>query len=379
MTSAGVNYSVSLLVPGIVQHLRACGNPNVIRLRAVLSWNSPPSTTNPNELKTWGNRLDVHVQIRPGQATGGNELTDLIYRVGGVALSDISASSHLAFPSTFLTGLCGAAAMDRPWGGQVSIYGRIYNTGVPVSVRFRVRYKKHTDLDVDTNWTPVTVAQNFVLMDPTLPPPYEIHSNQIAGTEPGLGGGWFDYVENPVASPPIFERDNRLADWQTGSLEGQFDLRVEYRRTTDAPGFYHHSNIVTITLHNYQMLASTAATAAIDFSKDVDLVIDGGDCHSYKKTTSINGHLRVIDPFFWAWGLDLEPSTHTNGAAAVPSCRTYTSLADNGDGSLAWTLDTSPMDKCGYTLTLRGYDRTIINNNGAIVHSAAKAVGFAVV
>ncbi len=37
------------------------------------------------------------------------------------------------------------------------------------------------------------------------------------------------------------------------------------------------------------------------------------------------------------------------------------------------------MDKCGYTLTVRGYDRTIINNNGAIVHSAGKAVGFAVV
>src|SRR5258705_7722265 len=152
-------------------------------------------------------------------------------------------------------------------------------------------------------------------MDPTLPPPSEVHSNQIAGTEPGLGGGWFNYVENPVASPPIFERDNRLADWYTGTLEGQFDLRVEYRRTTDAPGFYHHSNIVTITLHNYQMVASTTATAVIDFSKDVDLVIDGGDCHSYKKTTSINGHLRVIDPFFWAWGLDLEPSTHTHGAA----------------------------------------------------------------
>jgi hypothetical protein len=137
-----------LLVPGIV------GTPaelNATGLRAVLSWNTPPSTTNPNELKTWGNRLDVHVQIRPGEGHG-TELTDLIYRVGGVALSDISTSSHLAFPSTFLTGLCGAAAMDRPWGGLVTIQGRIYNTGVPISVRFRVRYKKHADLDVDTNW-----------------------------------------------------------------------------------------------------------------------------------------------------------------------------------------------------------------------------------
>jgi hypothetical protein len=154
---------------------------------------------------------------------------------------------------------------------------------------------------------------------------------------------------------------------------------VEYRRVTDAPGFYLHSNIVAITLHNYQMVASTTATAVIDFSKDVDLVIDGGDCHSYTQKETINGHLRVVDPYFWTWGLDLQPATHTNGAAAVPSCRTYTALADGGDGILAWSLVTKPMDKCGYTLTLRGYDRTIINNNGAIVHSAAKAVGFSVI
>jgi len=206
-----------------------------------------------------------------------------------------------------------------------------------------------------------------------------VYVNQVAGTEAGLGGGWFDYFENPVAFPPIFERDNRLADWFTGSLEGEFDLRVEYRRITDPAGSYHHSNVVTIKMHNYQMVASITATPVIDFSKDVDLVIDGGDCHSYPKTTIINGHLRVVDPFFWTWGLDLEPATHTHGAAATPSCRTYVSLADNGDGNLAWSLDTSPMDKCGYTLTVRGYDRTIINNNGAIVHSAGKAVGFAVV
>jgi hypothetical protein len=375
----GVRYSVSLLVPQIVQHLSDCGHPNVIRLRAVLSWATPPSSTDPNLLHTWGNRLDVRIQIRPGDPVTGTELTELIYRVGGVALSDISAGTHLAFPSAVLTGACGAAAMDRPWGGDVMIQGRIYNTGIPGSVRFRVRYKKHGDADVDSNWTPVTFSQDFVLMDPLLPPPYEIPKSQIAGTEPALGGGWFDYLENPAAFPPIFERDNRLADWNTGSLEGVYDLRLEYRRTIDAPGFYHSSSVVTITLHNYNLVASIVANPTIDLSRDLDLVIDGGDCHSYSKSTVIDGHLRVIDPFFWTWSLDLQPATHTNGAAASPSCRTYTSLADNGDVNLAWSLDTNPLDKCGYTLTLRGYDRTIISNNGAIVHSAAKAVGFGVI
>jgi hypothetical protein len=378
MPADGVRYSVSLISPSIVQHLRDCTSPNIVRVRAVLSWATPPSTTDPNALDFWGNRIDVHVQIRPGTPVPGTELTDLIYRVGSVALSDISTVTHLAFPSTVLTGACGAGPMDRPWGGSVMIQGRLYNTGFPGSVRFRVRYKRHADADIDANWTPVTFSQSFVFMYPLLTPP-DVHVSLIAGTEPGCGSGWFDYLENPLASPPIFERDNRIADWNTGSLEGEFDLRLEYRRTIDPPGFFHTSQVVTIVLHNYQMVASVTATNVIDFSKDLDLVIDGGDCHSYVKGGSFQGHLRVLDPYFWTWGFELQPATHTHGAAPVPACRTNTSLADSGDANLQWTLDTTPMDKCGYALILRGYDRTILNNNGGSVHGASKAVGFSVV
>ena len=41
-------------------------------------------------------------------------------------------------------------------------------------------------------------------------------------------------------------------------------------------------------------------------------------------------------------------------------------------------MDTTNLDRCGYTLTLRGYDRTIVNN-GAGVHNNSKAVGFSVI
>ena len=376
----GVRYSVRLNAPQIVQHLRRCSNPNIIRIRAVLQWSTPPSTTNPNAPIAWGNLLDVLVQLRPGRATDGTELTDLIYRVGGVGLPDISPVTHLAFPSSvFITSPpCSQPLRDRPWGGDVSIQGRIYNTGIPGSVRYRVRFKPHAALDIDSNWSPVTLSQSYTLMFPLLTPP-EVPVNQTASSEPGLGGGWFDYVENPLASPPIFERDNLLANWSTGALEGVYDLRLEYRRVTDPAGFYHSSNLVTIVLHNYQMTATFLPGATIDFTKDVDLVIDGGDCHSYPKGNTINGHLRCVDPFFWTWNLDLQPVSHTHGAQASPSCRTYASLADSGDGNLAWTLNTAPMDKCGYTLTLRGYDRTIVNSNGSSVHSNGKAIGFSVV
>jgi hypothetical protein len=346
----------------------------------VLSWSTPPSTTNPNALNAWGNRLDVHVQIRPGTPVTNGELAADIFYVGGVKLSDISTLTHLAYPSIVLGSACDGPLMDRPWGGLVNIQGHIYNAGAANSVRFRVRYKKHSDPDVDASWTPVTFAQEFTLEEPFLPFPSQVTVSQIAGTEPGLGSGWFYYVENQLASPPIIEIDNLLAVWDTGSLEGDFDLRLEYRKTTDAPGVYLQSHVVSIKLHNYQMVASTVATSLIDSTKDLDLVIDGGDCHSYSQSATIHGHLRVIDQYFGKWSLDLQPATHTNGAVAVPSCRIYNSLADQGDGNLAWSLslDTNKPDKCGYTLTLTGSDRTIINSNGG-PHTASKAVGFAVI
>jgi hypothetical protein len=265
--------------------------------------------------------------------------------------------------------------MDRPFGDTVSIQGRIYGTGPAHTVRYRVRRKPHALPDVEANWAPVTVSQDYTLI---IPPSTFIPVNQVASVEPGLGGGWFDYVEDPTTTPPTYEIDARLADWVTGGLEGVYDLRLEYRRHTDPAGFYLRSASVTITLHNHNFTTNVVPGVALDPSLDLDIVILGGDCHSYTQGATINGALRVIDPYFWTWTLDVQPASHVHGAAVTPACRVYASLADGGDTSASYTIDTSVLDKCGYALILRGYDRTIRSNNGAAVHSAAKAVGFSV-
>jgi hypothetical protein len=221
----------------------------------------------------------------------------------------------------------------------------------------------------------VTSSQSYTLL---IPPSTFIPVSEPAVAEPGLGGGWFDYLEDPTTSPPTFEIDARLADWTTGALEGVFDLRLEYRRAIDPPGFYLQSSTVTITLHNHNFITNVVPGVALDPSLDLDIVILGGDCHSYTQGVTINGELRVVDPYFWTWNLDVEPAAHVHGAAVSPPCRVYASLFDSGDPSASYTIDTSMLDKCGYALILRGYDRAIRSNNGAVTHSAAKAVGFSV-
>lgn len=370
--SDGLYYGV-MLPANFSRHLKSCKNPNIIRIRAVLSWSTPPSATDPNDLNYWGNSLDVVVQIRPGKA--GTELMDLIYDVGNVPIDDISSTTYLANPSTGVlnTSNCSQPAMDRPFGGMVRIGGRIYNTGPPGTVHYQVQYSPNGT----GSWLPVTNSVTFELMHPN---PFDPKYPKEIKTEVS-SDGWIPYDEDPTASPPILERTSLLAWWNTGALDGTYDIRLAY--SEDYPitpsSVIHYSDVVTIILDNTNYTVSPTPNAVVDTAYNLDLVIDGGDCHSYSKGKTFQGHLRALDKYFWRWILELQPTTHTHGTQASPPCRSYGSLADQGDANGPWSLDTTNMDKCGYTLILWAYDRTIVNSNGAIVHWNKKAVGFSVV
>lgn len=373
LPAGGLYYAV-LLPVNLTQRLKACGTPNIVRIRAVLSWSAPPSTIDPNAINYWGDRRDAVVQIRPGNPS--DKLLDLLYDIGNVPIADISPLTHLANPSTGILNPnnCAQPALDRPFGGAVRIGGRIYNTGLPGTVHYQVQYTPHGT----SNWLPVTQSHTFELMHPDPLDP-KFPKELVTKNSPD---GWFPYLENPLASPPILERTAALASWSTGALEGEYDLRLAYTKDypiTPSSVIYYSQPPVTIVLDNTNYTVSPTPNSTVDLAYSLDLVIDGGDCHKYDQGEGIHGHLRALDQHFWHWVLELQPTTHTNGTQASPSCRSYGSLVDQGDGNAAWTLDTSKMDKCGYTLTLRAYDRTIVDSNGAIVHSNSKAIGFSVV
>ena len=44
--------------------------PRVVRLRAILSWDTPPPPANPNYVPVWGNREECLVQLDPGGSSG---------------------------------------------------------------------------------------------------------------------------------------------------------------------------------------------------------------------------------------------------------------------------------------------------------------------
>lgn len=119
----GLFYAVFLPID-LAAHRRPCtAGPVTARVRAILSWNSPPPPADPNHPPVWGNRLETLVHITPGPVLEADD--PFLSAVGDVAEIDIG-SDGLANGSAIHTGLVCA---DSPFGGRITIAGHIAVSG----------------------------------------------------------------------------------------------------------------------------------------------------------------------------------------------------------------------------------------------------------
>jgi hypothetical protein len=63
----------------------------------------------------------------------------------------------------------------------------------------------------------------------------------------------------------------------------------------------------------------------------------------------------------------------------VGGARNVTGAGDSGDANAAWTLGTSNIDPCGYTVRVRAFKRTIFDSATWYFHYVDKYVGFSIV
>ena len=354
----GLYYTVQLPID-VTERLRECSNPNIVRIRAILSWESLPSTVDSSVLNHWGNFKDALVQLRP-KFRQGSGIHSAIHYVGNVDRFSIDPVSHLHN--------AGSASIhnNRPWGGNISFKGVIDRNGFGGIIEYRLLVKKQTD--PDTSFMPVSTSETFSLDDIFTP----------AGAFPDPqtdADGWYIYKQNPNIG--LYNTNSLLAHWNaSGKEDGLYTIRFVH---TDEFANEVIADQFTIMVCNTGMSISPTANTVIDFSKDLDLVIDGGDCHSYTAASpGIMGHLRAVHPYFAWWSLELQPTSHTNGAVPVPVSRTHSAIGDNGDTNAPWTLDTTPLDPCGYTISLHVRSRVILNSSpGSFPYYGPKAVGFA--
>lgn len=325
----GLCYSAILPVD-LTHHRQNCELPKIARLRAVLSWNSLPSAVDPDALNHWGNRLDTHVQIKPGEQLPPGVVKPIIGILGGIPISKIDPFSGMTTPTAFFA-LNGIApdllGRPCPFGGRVVLQGPSFP-----GFKYRVQVR---NLTTAGPWTTVTTTMKLVDWTGT------VFTNQVADP-----GGFFTFV------PFTLNVDNVLAWWDSTG-DDLWEIRLQLADMLDnlLPG---------VASHRLQ-LDNTGPEVAIHIDS-------GGDCGKYKVGDKLNGHFVARDAHLGSWSLSTSPYS---GPVVPPSGLLQTAPAP-GD---AWTLDTKGMKPCGYIVGVSAVDRTIVNS-AWVGHWAWASAGF---
>lgn len=315
----GLCYTAILPVD-LSSHLRECGKPKIARLRAVLSWAVPPSTTNPDALNFWGNRIDTHVQIKPGQAPG--DPYPALWVIGGIPLSKIDPFSGM----TTLDAVYADTGLPPDALGRPCPFGLRVNVKGPTFPGFQYRIQVKRVSDPPAAWAAVTTPLVLERADTSVYTKFQ-----------DTPDGYFNYV-------PFNQNVNSvLGQWDTNGLaDDLWEVKLDI-------------NGVAGNVTHVIQLDNTAPT--------VDIHIDGlGDCKDFLTDSTITGKFSAQDAHFGSFTL----STLPNNPPVTPA-NNPTTLAPSTSPAVgaSWSLNTkipSEMKPCGYVVLLEAVDRSILNS-----------------
>jgi hypothetical protein len=346
----GICYSVVLPVD-LSQHRQGCEKPKIAKVRAVLSWNVPPSNTDPEDLQHWGNRLDAHVQIRPGEFDPGAPPKLVL---GGIHVAEIDPGTGMTLPDAKFS-LGGAFADSTklsgprrpcPFGGGVLMQVPEIGPGI-VNKWYKVEL-----LNITTGFGPIILNTPLLVQ----------RSDGFWHPVPKIGDYYQfqEFDENWVRT---------IQNWDSAG-DDLWDVHITFR---DGPS--DAASLIAIIGHKIQ-LDNTAPNGPPSVPLTMDIHIDPiagspGDCRDVNEGESITGKFIADDLHFGVWSLSTAPNTFT-----TPSNQpTVSGLARNDPapvpGGHAWSLATGPsptdpgaimMHPCGYVVRLDVYDRSIRNS-----------------
>jgi len=328
--SRGLHYTAILKV-NLEPKRRSRKKPKIARVRAVLSWNTPPSTEYADKLPKWGNRLDAHVQIKPGEPSEGPKISIL----GGIGVADINHSGTGMTKTNARFALTGTLAdslgRSCPFGGQVVVQGP------PLGYKYRVWVRRFGATDA------TRLTKRIWTVD-----------------EDGAGtwrypdaDGFFTYLPD---SQNIIDV---LAYWDT-SGDDLWEVRLEM---ADVAG------TIVGTTPWYRIQLDHTPPAA-------EITIDGGACEQYTPGTTLTGRFVARDAHFGHFALDTLPDKVNGVTTPHPSTTTWAYSQTATSPGDKWMLDTKTMKPCGYVVRVRVWDRTILGSSPGHHNSNADEKGF---
>jgi hypothetical protein len=340
--AGGLCYSAILPVD-LTYHRRSCKSPKIGRVRAVLSWATPPSTIDPDALNFWGNRIDTHVVINPGDAIDPNHPKAVIRNIGGIPVEDIAtAGNGMTLPAPAVAQFAHypwvpadqflpmGAGRACPFGGRVIIEGIYY-----LGFFYRVTVRKFVDPPISA----VALGTSF-----------QVEKSTTGFDTQTSVGGFFAYLD------PLTHFDRTLAVWDAPGDE-LFVLQLDIA-TAPNP-----ASIIASSVFYNVLTDNTPPLGPPNIPLTMDIHIDGmGDCKDKTAGDTITGTFIADDLHFGGWGLSTEPNTFTT--PSNPPAVSGLATTDPAPAPLghAWSLDTAApvqMKPCGYVVRLDVSDRTI--------------------
>lgn len=349
----GLSYSVELPAD-LTPYEKPCPNPDIVKIRAVLSWGVAPSTTDPSAVPYWGNVLDELVQLPPIEVEVG---TPFISGIGGIAIDLIDQTTGLATGASILGGF---SALQSPFGRSVAIVGHLPDKdlfGQPT--RYKVFYR---NLDMGT--PAVQLSDPFQIT-------ITKWDSVLGWTEmqmtQSLVGGYF-VNRNDYANQQYVEGDVLAILQSAGLTDGNYEISIAMANLAeigaDVPG-----NAVHICVNN------TAPSASLE----IESVIHGGgspvpagDCGTFQVSDTIRGQFTASSAYFGTATLTVEPPSIVNHghfttpvSAGASVSESYPMVMPPGIFNAEFDFDSADAMACGYVLRLDVVDRTIVDS-GAI-------------
>jgi hypothetical protein len=317
----GLSYAAPLAVD-LGQFRKTCDTPVIGRIRAVLSWGAPPSTTNPDAVPYWGNRIDAHVQVRPGQPYDGTARFTI---VGGVESSKIDLGSGLTLAGGHIVENGYALPDSCPFAGTVSLHGPLDPALAGTQYRIWV-----TDLSTGGAATPLTSA--FYVVNQ-----YGVGSYVTPGAM-----GWTSY-------PDWHSNTTGMLGFFTPGGDDEWEVQLEI----SGLGIVDHTVVqMDNTLNNFVNPSDP------DDEADLQLFTMGA-CRLPKGP--LNGSFIARDKHFYSWSIGViggpDPTVPATPLTVGISPSTQTSTSGQ-----PFTIDLSALKPCGYVVQLGVTDRAVVNS-----------------
>lgn len=263
LKSDALSYTASLPLDANT-HRKLCENPNIVRVRGVLSWNVPPSSTDPYKLEYYGNRVDAHIQIKPGTVITPEQPSFTI--IGGIDVNHVDNATGLTKPGSVFAFNALSVPDGAPFGAEIVVNG-------PPLLGCKYRFKI----------TNQTNGSWYYLNDPLL----TLGSNAIWNVQIPDASHYYDFL------PLTHNLLNVLARFTPGTDD---KLKVEMEVLGGGTFFK------IIQMDN----TLPVIKLSVDYSND---------CTHYKKGDHITGYYYVYDKYISNWSF----GTTWGGAAAGTS------------------------------------------------------------